>query len=550
MAKNQLFADVYARAGFEGKSLQSPFGWDVVGRNLFSMFMLGILFFIINLLIEYKFFIRSRILKATKEPVEDEDEDVARERKRVMSGNAKGDVLRLEELTKVYSSSGTKGRLTAVDRLCVGVPKGQCFGLLGVNGAGKTTTFKMLTGDERLSRGSAFVNNYSVLNEMVQVRHNIGYCPQFDALDPLLTGVEHLRFYARLRGIPEAEVREVADWAIRRLGLLPHANKISTNYSGGNKRKLSTAISLIGNPSVIFLDEPTTGMDPGARRFLWDCINNIVKDGRSVILTSHSMEECEALCGRLAIMVNGRFRCLGSIQHLKNRFGDGYTVIIRVSGDVPDMDPVMDFFNSEFPNSVLKEKHHNMLQYQLGSEIKLSVLFGQIEAVREKLKIEDYSVSQTTLDQVFINFAKLQTDLADDEIDEIPEDLKLIGAARTALSEAEELSLSASTAGLIRNEFRHSNNSYRPPTMEDDSSLHLTNIREPVRSRPVKSDDHSHPAPIISLPYQMQESEDGTSVGDYDTQSEVSVASTGRRGRPVAKFDDYDTSYSIPNPEV
>ncbi|XP_045158186.2 phospholipid-transporting ATPase ABCA1-like isoform X2 [Mercenaria mercenaria] len=544
MAKNQLFADVYARFG--ENMLPSPFEWKIVGRNLFSMFMLGILFFIINLLIEYKFFIRSRVLKPSKETVDDEDDDVARERKRVISGNAKDDVLRLEELSKVYSSRGQRGRLTAVDRLCVGVPKGQCFGLLGVNGAGKTTTFKMLTGDERLSRGNAYVNNYSILNEMVQVRQNIGYCPQFDALDPLLTGVEHLRFYARLRGIPESDVREVADWAIRRLGLLPHANKISTNYSGGNKRKLSTAISLIGNPSVIFLDEPTTGMDPGARRFLWDCINNIVKDGRSVILTSHSMEECEALCGRLAIMVNGRFRCLGSIQHLKNRFGDGYTVIIRVSGEEPEMDPVMDFFNSEFPKSVLKEKHHNMLQYQLGSDIQLSVLFGQIEAVRDKLNIEDYSVSQTTLDQVFINFAKLQSDLADDEIDEMPEDLGLIGTARTLPSEAEGQSLAGSTAGLIRNEYRHSNHSYRPPGAGDDESLHLTNIREPFQSRPIRSQDHSQNAPIISLPYQVKGQE---SSKDYDSQSEVSVASLQRRGRPITRFDD-DPSNTIPNPEV
>ncbi|XP_060560202.1 phospholipid-transporting ATPase ABCA1-like [Ruditapes philippinarum] len=543
MAKNQLFADVYARFG-ENK-LQSPFKWDIVGRNLFSMFMLGILFFIINLLIEYKFFIKSRVLKPSKETVDDEDEDVARERKRVISGNAKDDVLRLEELSKVFSARGKKGRLTAVDRLCVGVPKGQCFGLLGVNGAGKTTTFKMLTGDERLSRGNAYVNNHSILNEMVQVRQNIGYCPQFDALDPLLTGVEHLRFYARLRGIPEADVKEVADWAIRRLGLLPHANKISTNYSGGNKRKLSTAISLIGNPSVIFLDEPTTGMDPGARRFLWDCITNIVKDGRSVILTSHSMEECEALCGRLAIMVNGKFRCLGSIQHLKNRFGDGYTVIIRVSGDVPDMDPVMDFFSSEFPKSLLKEKHHNMLQYQLGSDIHLSELFGQIEAVRDRLNIEDYSVSQTTLDQVFINFAKLQSDLADDEIDDVPDDLKLLGTARTLPSESEAQSLAGSTAGLIRNEYRYSNNSYRPATGDDDS-LHLTNIREPVRSRPIRSQDHIQNAPIISLPYQMKGQGDEF---DLDTRSELSAASSQRRGRPIAKFDD-DNPTTIPNPEV
>ncbi|XP_052284173.1 phospholipid-transporting ATPase ABCA1-like isoform X3 [Dreissena polymorpha] len=546
LAKNQLFADVYA--AFGENRLPDPFAWKQVGRNLFSMFMLGILFFTLNLLIEYNFFIKSRLLKQSRDDQEDEDADVAKERRRVLSGGAKDDVLRIEELTKVFSSRGRKGKLTAVDRLCVGVPKGQCFGLLGVNGAGKTTTFKMLTGDERLSKGNAYVNNYSILNDMVQVRHNIGYCPQFDALDPLLTGVEHLRFYARLRGIPETEVKLVADWAIRRLGLLPHADKISTNYSGGNKRKLSTAISLIGNPSVIFLDEPTTGMDPGARRFLWDCITNIVKDGRSVILTSHSMEECEALCGRLAIMVNGRFRCLGSIQHLKNKFGDGYTVIIRVSGEFPNMDPVIEFFNTEFKGAVLKEKHHNMLQYQLGSDIKLSNLFGQIEEVRERLQIEDYSVSQTTLDQVFINFAKLQTDLGDDELDELPADIADL-VKPTTTTEAEGQSLAGSTAGLIRNEHRHSNHSYRgnqSAATSDGDSLHFTDFkRKPTSSLPMKPADYQgHEAPIISLPYQV-----GNQANAYEEDyrdDEVSIASSRRSGRPVTRFDDD----GIPNAEV
>lgn len=112
---------------------------------------------------------------------------------------------------------------------------------------------------------------------------------------------------------------QVVRWALEKLELTKCADKPAGSYSGGNKRKLSTAIALIGYPAFIFLDEPTTGMDPKARRFLWNLILDLIKTGRSVVLTSHSMEECEALCTRLAIMVNGRLRCLGSIQHLKNR---------------------------------------------------------------------------------------------------------------------------------------------------------------------------------------------------------------------------------------
>ncbi|KAF7668709.1 hypothetical protein LDENG_00293370 [Lucifuga dentata] len=333
---------------------------------------------------------------------------------------------------QVYSRKSTP----AVDRLCVGIPAAECFGLLGINGAGKTTTFKMLTGDIPVSAGEAFLNGYSIRTEMRDVHQNMGYCPQFDAIDDLLTGREHLEFYARLRGVPEKEVAMVAEWGIQKLGLIKYSNKSAGTYSGGNKRKLSTAIALIGCPPVIFLDEPTTGMDPKARRFLWDCILSVIKEGRSVILTSHSMEECEALCTRMAIMVNGRFKCLGSIQHLKSRFGDGYTVIVRVGGSPPALKPVEDFVQQFFPGSVLKEKHHNTLQYQLPhTEGALAIIFSQFTCHQQRLCVEEYSVSQTTLDQVFVNFARHQHgeeelqayDNAVDTSDELPmQDVKTV----------------------------------------------------------------------------------------------------------------------------
>lgn len=239
----------------------------------------------------------------------------------------------------------------------------------------------------------------------------MGYCPQFDAINDLITGREHLEFYARLRGVPEKEVSRVAAWGIRKLGLTKYADRAAGNYSGGNKRKLSTAIALVGCPPIVFLDEPTTGMDPKARRFLWDCILSIIKEGRCVLLTSHSMEECEALCTRMSIMVNGRFQCLGSVQHLKNKFGDGYTVTLRVAGSPPVLPPVEEFIDSAFPGSLLKERHHNMLQYQLPSaESSLAKIFNLLALRKDELNVEDYSVSQTTLDQVFINFAKHQSD--------------------------------------------------------------------------------------------------------------------------------------------
>ncbi|XP_020626914.1 ATP-binding cassette sub-family A member 2-like isoform X2 [Orbicella faveolata] len=412
LAYNQYLTEYYTQIG-EYEKIRDPFEWMLTTRNLVCMAVEGVVFFILTVLIEFRFFIKRRRTQVSKEPIEGLDEDVAAEKERVLSGGASRDLIRIENLTKVYYAR-KRGKHLAVDRLCFGVPKGECFGLLGVNGAGKTSTFKMLTGDTSMTAGNAFLNSHSIASEMQKVHKCMGFCPQFDALFDELTASEHLTLYARLRGVPEKELHKVVSWAIKKLALTHYANRPSKTYSGGNKRKLSTAMALIGNPPIIFLDEPTTGMDPHARRFLWNLILEIIKDGRSVILTSHSMEECEALCTRMAIMVNGQFKCLGSCQHLKNRFGEGYIITVRIQGDLPNLEPLYQFFSDKFPHATLKEHHHNIVQYQLPSGVMaLSEVFGHIESSYETLKIEDYSVSQTTLDNVFINFARTQTDEID-----------------------------------------------------------------------------------------------------------------------------------------
>uniref|UniRef100_A0A8K9UTD9 P-type phospholipid transporter n=1 Tax=Oncorhynchus mykiss TaxID=8022 RepID=A0A8K9UTD9_ONCMY len=388
MAMNQAVTDVYAHFG-EDRAMD-PFKWDFVGKNLVFMAIEGCVYFLFTILIEYHF---------RGPPPKDEDEDVAAERERIYNGGNKSDILQIRDLCKTYSGKTRQ----AVDRICVGVPAGECFGLLGVNGAGKTTTFKMLTGDTDVSSGEATVSGYSILSDMLDVHQNMGYCPQFDAIDDLLTGREHLYLYARLRGVPESDISRVADWGIQKLGLSEYAGRCAGTYSGGNKRKLSTAIAMIGCPALVLLDEPTTGMDPHSRRFLWTAIMSVIQDGRAVVLTSHSMEECEALCTRLAIMVNGTFKCLGTIQHLKYKFGDGYVVTMKVkaakAGVSPELGPAESFMESSFPGCVQREKHYNTLQYEIASS-SLARIFQLVVANKDKLNIEDYSVSQTTLDQV------------------------------------------------------------------------------------------------------------------------------------------------------
>ncbi|XP_059174017.1 ATP-binding cassette sub-family A member 2-like isoform X2 [Physella acuta] len=411
LAFNEYKNEYYFKTGQLDK-MRSAMEWDLIPCNLVAMASIGLLFFCITLMCEYRFFLRPRQNKVSLSSLAGEDNDVAIERKRVLKGNGKYDMLVLENLTKVYRTRRL-GRHLAVDRICLGVPPGECFGLLGVNGAGKTTTFKMLTGDLVPTAGNAYLNGYSVVKELKKVQQNIGYCPQFDSLYDELTAREHLQLYCRVRGIPPSDEKQVVEWAINKLGLTKLADRLSGTYSGGNKRKLSTAIALIGHPPIIFMDEPTTGMDPHSRRFLWDLILRLVQDGRSVILTSHSMEECEALCSRMAIMVNGQLKCLGSSTHLKNRFGDGYTFTIRIKGPNPDRArrDIVRFVQRNIPMAELKEEHYNIVQYELKTRpVDLAMLFSKLEEAASNLEVEDFSVSQNTLDNVFINFVKQQND--------------------------------------------------------------------------------------------------------------------------------------------
>jgi ATP-binding cassette, subfamily A (ABC1), member 3 len=172
-----------------------------------------------------------------------------------------------------------------------------------------------------------------VQKEFEEARKLIGYCPQHDAIFPMLTVKETIKFYALVKGIRTHKIKKVVRRAIKDLNLKDHKHKLAGTLSGGNKRKLSVAMALIGNPPIVLLDEPSAGMDPEARRFMWQVVEKISQREKSsaVILTTHSMEEAEALSTKLGIMVRGGiFRCMGSSQHIKNKFGVGYEVEIKV----------------------------------------------------------------------------------------------------------------------------------------------------------------------------------------------------------------------------
>ncbi|KAK6167985.1 hypothetical protein SNE40_021899 [Patella caerulea] len=337
------------------------------------------------------------------------DSDVKNEVNRVknMDLDQPKDSFILKNLYKRY------GNFVAVDHISVGIPDRECFGLLGQNGAGKTTTFKMLTGDVMVTSGNAFLKSNDIKSSIQKVQENMGYCPQFDALIDQMTGEETLYLYGRLKGIPENRLKGVVNSLINTLMLKKHANKLTQEYSGGNKRKLSTALALIGDPGFILLDEPSSGIDPKARRQLWTVLSKVRDSGKTLILTSHSMEECDALCTRVAIMVNGSFKCLGSPQHLKNKYGRGYTLICRMKtnedGVTSPIDPLVQFIKHNFPSAIVFDDHQGYAHFQIpDNNIPLAGVFDVMEESKGEYFVEDYSVHQTTLEQVFLAFAGKQ----------------------------------------------------------------------------------------------------------------------------------------------
>ncbi|KAF8564879.1 hypothetical protein P879_06099 [Paragonimus westermani] len=422
---------------------ENPLGWNVLGQKLLALGLETVVFLTLILLVEHRFFkgpikrylyirypllakrtllkIQKKIAQMTSnEPLN--AEDVQFEQRRVFelkesNSLASTSAVSTLRLTKFFG----RMKMPSVNQLTFAIHPGECFGLLGVNGAGKTTTFRMLTGSLKPTFGVAYVNGYNVVDQQCRAHRSLGFCPQFDAVHNLLTGRETLTLYARLRGVPEQSIPQTVSTLLNDMGLAPHADKVAGAYSGGNRRKLSTAIAILGDPQVIFLDEPTSGMDPLAKRFLWDQIIRLIKSGKSVLLTSHSMEECEALCDRLGIMANGQFRCLGSVQQLKNKFGNGYTAELRISESPESADQVRHTLQTEFPQLTVNNTQTKCYEYQFPQRVQLARLFETLNRLRIGGLIEQYSVKQTTLDQVFVNVTGIQmdqTEVSDKEDDD------------------------------------------------------------------------------------------------------------------------------------
>ncbi|KFK27924.1 hypothetical protein AALP_AA8G447700 [Arabis alpina] len=337
-----------------------------------------------------------------------EKTDVTQEREKVEQlrneGKA-GHAIVCDNMKKVYPGSDGNPSKTAVRGLYLDVVSGECFGMLGPNGAGKTSFINMMTGLLKPTSGTAFVQGLDICKDMNKVYTSMGVCPQHDLLWETLTGREHLLFYGRLKNIKGSALTQAVEESLKSVSLFDGgvADKPAGKYSGGMKRRLSVAISLIGNPKVVYMDEPSTGLDPASRKNLWTVIQR-AKQNTAIILTTHSMEEAEFLCDRIGIFVDGGLQCIGNPKELKGRYGGSYVFTMTTASEHEESVERMVIRTS--PNA--KRVYHlaGTQKFEIPKqEVMIADLFLMVAKVKSKYTVFAWGLADTTLEDVFFKVA-------------------------------------------------------------------------------------------------------------------------------------------------
>lgn len=309
----------------------------------------------------------------------------------------RADAVIAEGLVKVYGKGESEVR--ALDGVDLRVPEGSVLGLLGPNGAGKTTTVRILATLLKADSGTATVAGFDINRQQHQLRSVIGLSGQYAAVDENLTGRENLTMFGRLYQLPKQEARRRADQLLEQFDLVDAANRPSKTYSGGMRRRLDLASALVGRPRVLFLDEPTTGLDPRSRIAMWNVIRDSVRDGMTVLLTTQYLEEADELADSIAVVDTGKIIARGTADELKSQIGgERIEVVVRDPGDIARAHALL-VRNGEDECSVEEHARRLTTPAHGGAEKLVGIVREFDEA---SIEIDDIGLRRPTLDDVFL----------------------------------------------------------------------------------------------------------------------------------------------------
>jgi len=299
-------------------------------------------------------------------------------------------MIRVKDLQKSY------GSLRAVDGISFEVPEGEMLGFLGPNGAGKTTTLSMISGLLKPDRGRVSIGEIDVWHSPKEAKRILGLVPQDLALYEELTARENLMFWGSLFHLPRSELKANIEVWLERVGLKDRGREAVSKFSGGMKRRLNLAIGLVHNPKVVLLDEPTVGIDPQARKNILDIIREIVKEGSTILFTTHHLEEAEALCDRIAIIDHGKILETGSVEELAKVVGDGDIVSINGSFTAVQLKTILE---NESVNVLNAVEHTATMSLSHGG-LNIAALLQKFSEAG--IEITDISMQKPSLESVFL----------------------------------------------------------------------------------------------------------------------------------------------------
>jgi ABC-2 type transport system ATP-binding protein len=308
-------------------------------------------------------------------------------------------IIEIKNLTKKF------GDFTAVDKMNLNIQEGEIFGFLGPNGAGKTTTISMLTTLIQPTSGTASIAGHDLFTEDVDVRSIIGVVPQSFSLFSELTAQENLEYIGKLYGMSNDHIRKRSEYLLRQVSLYEHRDRIAGVFSGGMKQRLSLAASIMSNPKILFMDEPTTGLDPQSRIAIRELTEQLNSEGMTIIYTTHDMEEADKICDRIVIMDKGRIISDGTSDQLKHSIMSGHLIEVRLGleekGRIRDIIPELK--KLPFIKSVeyTKDVINITVNTKTGTFYRISDFFHKREII-----IEEIQYKEPSLEDVFIHLTK------------------------------------------------------------------------------------------------------------------------------------------------